>query len=153
MGQSIEAVAQFVAKTSWADIPPAVQQHAKMVFLDTLGVILAGSERPEVKSLAEQLGATGGSGATVYARGCPVADPRTAALLNGIAGRAIELCEGLRFVSGQAAMQVLPGVLAVSEQAGSNGRELLAALVLGYEVVARLSSGEPPRPVARQKWE
>jgi 2-methylcitrate dehydratase PrpD len=150
MGQSIEALAQFVAQTSWEDIPPAVQQHAKMVFLDTLGVILAGSERPEVKSLAERLGATGASGATVYARGCPVADPRTAALLNGIAGRAIELCEGLRFVSGQAAMQVLPGVLAVGEQAGSNGRELLTALVLGYEVVARLSSGYTPRPLAHQ---
>jgi len=35
-------------------------------------------------------------------------DARTAALLNGIAGRSIELCEGLRLVSGQAAMQVLP---------------------------------------------
>ena len=30
----------------------------------------------------------------------PRSDPRTAALLNGIAGRAIELCEGLRLVSG-----------------------------------------------------
>ena len=38
---------------------------------------------------------------------------RTAALLNGIAGHWIELCEGPRFVSGQAAMRVLPGVLAV----------------------------------------
>ena len=55
-------------------------------------------------------------------------DPRTAALLNGIAGRSIELCEGLRFVSGQAAMQVLPGVLAVGEHLGSSGRDMLTAL-------------------------
>jgi 2-methylcitrate dehydratase PrpD len=150
MGQQIEALAEFVAKTRWADIPPAVQSHAKLVFRDTLGVTLAGSERPEVKALAERLIATGGSGATVYGRGLPSADPRTAALLNGIAGRAIELCEGLRFVSGQAAMQVLPGVLAVGEQAGSNGQELLTALVLGYDVVARLSSGYTPRPLAHQ---
>jgi 2-methylcitrate dehydratase PrpD len=150
MGQQIETLAEFVARTNWADIPAAVQSHAKLVFLDTLGVTLAGSERPEVKALTERLLATGGSGATVYGRGWPAADPRTAALLNGIAGRAIELCEGLRFVSGQAAMQVLPGVLAVAEQAGSSGQELLTALVLGYDVVARLSSGFKPRPLAHQ---
>jgi hypothetical protein len=39
--------------------------------------------------------------------GWSTTDPRSAALLNGIAGRAIELCEGLRLVSGQAAMQIL----------------------------------------------
>ena len=67
-----------------------------------------------------------------------------------IAGRSIELCEGLRFVSGQAAMQVLPGVLAVAEQAGSSGRELLMALLLGYDVAARLAGGFTPRPLAHQ---
>ena len=48
--------------------------------------------------------------------------------LKCIAGRAIELCEGQRLVSGQAAMQVLPGILAVGEHAQSTGREMLAAL-------------------------
>src|SRR5439155_559454 len=81
-------------------------------------------------------------------RGWPVQDPRTAALLNGIAGRSIELCEGLRLVSGQAALQVLPGVLAVGEQAGSPGRDILAAFVLGYDVAGRLASGFTPRPLA-----
>jgi 2-methylcitrate dehydratase PrpD len=71
-------------------------------------------------------------------------------LLNGIAGRSIELCEGLRLVSGQAAMQILPGVLAVGEQARSSGRELLAALLLGYDVAGRLAGGFTPRPLAHQ---
>jgi 2-methylcitrate dehydratase PrpD len=150
MGRQIEELAEFVANTRWQDVPEPVLRHAKLVFLDTLGVILAGSERPEVRQLREQLAGAGGSGATIYARGWPVADPRTAALLNGTAGRAIELCEGLRLVSGQAAMQTLPGVLAVAEQAGSSGRDLMAAFVLGYEVAARLSSGFTPRPLAHQ---
>ena len=150
MGRQIEELAEFVANTRWQDVPEPVQRHAKLVFLDTLGVILAGSERPEVRQLREQLAGAGDSGATIYARGWPVADPRTAALLNGTAGRAIELCEGLRLVSGQAAMQTLPGVLAVAEQAGSSGRDLMAAFVLGYEVAARLSSGFTPRPLAHQ---
>src|SRR5271157_4209776 len=150
MGQEIEQLAQFVAVTRWEDVPAAVQHHAKLTLLDTIGVILAGSARPELAALRRQLTPAGGAGATVYARGWPTHDPRTAALLNGIAGRSIELCEGLRFVSGQAAMQVLPGVLAGGEHVGSSGREILAAFVLGYDVAARLSSGFTPRPLAHQ---
>src|SRR5690242_2562519 len=99
MGRQIEELAQFVARTRWEDVPGPVQRHAKLVLLDTLGVILAGAERPEVRGLRQRLAATAGTGATVLARGWLTQDPRTAALLNGIAGRAIELCEGLRFVS------------------------------------------------------
>src|SRR4051794_41632276 len=47
-------------------------------------------------------------------------------------------------------MQVLPGILAVAEQAGSSGREMLMALLLGYDVVGRLSGGFTPRPLAHQ---
>ena len=150
MGEEIESLAKFVAETRWEDVPEGVRQHAKLVLLDTLGVILAGSARPEVAELRQRLTASRGAGATVYANGWPEADPRTAALLNGIAGRSIELCEGLRFVSGQAAMQVLPGVLAVGEHANSSGRDMLTALVLGYDVVARIAGGFTPRPLAHQ---
>ncbi|MBV9201340.1 MAG: MmgE/PrpD family protein [Alphaproteobacteria bacterium] len=150
MGLQIESLAQFVAQTQWEDVPEPVQRYAKLVLLDTLGVILAGAERPEVRALRDALAGTAGTGATVFARGWPTYDPRTAALLNGIAGRSIELCEGLRFVSGQAAMQVLPGVLAVGECLGSTGRDMLAAFVLGYDVAARLAGGFTPRPLAHQ---
>ena len=147
MGQQIERLARFVAQTQWEEIPEPVRRHARLVLLDTLGVILAGGERPEMRELRNRLVATAGSGATVYARGWPNHDPRTAALLNGIAGRSIELCEGLRLVSGQAAMQVLPAVLAVAERTRSSGREMLAAFILGYDVVGRLALGFTPRPL------
>src|SRR5438046_7802015 len=109
MGQQIEELAKFVAATRWEDVPEAVQRHAKITLLDTLGVILAGGERPEMRQLRERLSTTAGTGATVYARGWPVQDPRTAAMLNGIAGRSIELCEGLRLVYGQAHCRSCPG--------------------------------------------
>lgn len=150
MGQQIEKLAQFVAQTQWEQIPAPVQRHVRMVLLDTFGVILAGSVRPEVAALRERLAPTAGPGAMVYAPDMPVHDPRTAALLNGIAGRAIELCEGLRLASGQAAMQILPGVLAVGEHARASGKDLLAALVLGYEVAARIGMAFTPRPLAHQ---
>jgi 2-methylcitrate dehydratase PrpD len=150
MGESIERLAQFAAETQWDDVPAPVQRHTKLVLLDTLGVILAGAERPEMRQLTERLAGTAGTGATIYAHGWPTTDPRTAALLNLMAGRSIELCEGLRLTSGQAAMQVLPGVLAVGEQARSSGREMLAAFVLGYEVAGRLCTAFTPRPLAHQ---
>ena len=150
MGRQIEELAQFVATTQWNEVPAPVQRQTKLVLLDTLGVILAGAERPEVLRLRERLAGTAGTGATVLARGWPAHDPRTAALLNGIAGRAIELCEGLRLVTGQPAMQVLPGVLAVAEHARCSGREMLSAFVLGYDVAARLCTAFTPRPLAHQ---
>jgi 2-methylcitrate dehydratase PrpD len=48
IGQQIETPAHFVAQTRWEDIPVSVREHAKRVLLDTIGVILAGSMRPEV---------------------------------------------------------------------------------------------------------
>lgn len=150
MGQQIEALAKFAAETRWEDIPAAVQKQTKLVLLDTLGVILAGSVRPEVVQVRSRMAATAGTGATVYAHGWSTHDPRTAALLNGIAGRAIELCEGLRLASGQPAIQILPGILAVGEQAKSSGKELLAAFAAGYDVAARLGLAFTPRPLAHQ---
>ena len=150
MGQQIEALAKFAAETRWEDIPALVQQHAKLVLLDTIGVILAGSVRPEVMQVRERMAATAGTGATVYARGWPAHDPRTAALLNGIAGRAIELCEGLRLASGQPAIQILPSLLSVGEHAQASGKTLLAGLVAGYDVAARLGMAFTPRPLAHQ---
>ena len=150
MGKAIEELAHFVAGTRWEAIPEAVREHAKLVLLDTLGVTLAGSVQPDVAGVRARLTATGGRGATVYAPGWPTTDPRTAALLNGLAGRSIELCEGHRYVSCQGAVQVLPTALASAEWLEQSGRETLAALVFGYEVAARLGAGLTARPLAHQ---
>jgi len=123
MGQEIEALAKFVAETQLEQIPAAVRHHARRVVLDTLGVILAGSDRPEVSELRKRLVATAGRGATIFARGWQQHDPRTAGFLNTVAGRAIELGEGHRYVSYQGAMQILPGVLAVGEWAQTSGAQ------------------------------
>src|ERR1044072_2659441 len=54
-GPANQELARFVAQTRCGDIPEAVRAHARLVLLDTLGVILAGSERPEVAALRERL--------------------------------------------------------------------------------------------------
>ena len=150
MGHAIEELARFVADTPWETIPKATREHAKLVLLDTLGVMMAGSVQPEVTGVRARLTATGGRGATVYAPGWTTTDPRTAALLNGLAGRSIELCEGHRFVSSQAAVQVLPTALASAEWLERSGRETLAALIFGYDVAVRLGAAMTARPFAHQ---
>src|SRR5437879_12379331 len=150
MGKAIEELAHFAAATPWEAIPATVRVHAKLVLLDTLGVILAGSVQAEVAGVRARLTATGGRGATVYAPGWPATDPRTAALLNGLAGRSIELCEGHRYVSCQGAGQVLPTALASAEWLERSGRETLAALISGYDVAARLGAALTARPIAHQ---
>lgn len=150
VNSDMDTLARFVAETRWSDIPEAVQAHAKLVFLDTLGVILAGSTQPEVGAIRETLCHNAGTGATVYARGWPGSDPRQAALLNGIAGRSIELCEGHRYVSCQGAIQILPTVLALGEQWQRPGDALLSALILGYETAVRIGASATPRALAHQ---
>lgn len=150
MGQAIEALARTVAETRWDDFPAEIRQHAKLVLLDTLGVILAGSVQPEVERLRATLVAAGGTGATVYAHDWPATDPRTAALLNGVAGRSIELCEGHRYVSCQGAVQIVPAVLAAGEAMGADGRQILAGLIAGYDVAVRIGAGATARPLAHQ---
>ncbi|OLD63326.1 MAG: hypothetical protein AUI47_09425 [Acidobacteria bacterium 13_1_40CM_2_68_5] len=150
MGKAIDELAHFAAGTPWETIPEALREHAKLVLLDTVGVILAGSVQAEVADVRTRLTATGGRGATVYAPGWPTTDPRTAALLNGLAGRSIELCEGHRYVSCQGAVQVLPTALASAEWLERSGRETLAALIFGYEVAARLGAALTARPIAHQ---
>ena len=150
MGEQLEKLVRFVTDTSWDDIPETVRRHAKLVLLDTIGVILAGSEQPEVQQLRNRLIAPGGQGATVLARGCPVTDPRTAALVNGIAGRSIELCEGHRYVSCQGAVQVVPALLATGEWSNRSGREALTTLIVAYDVAVRIGACLTPRPLAHQ---
>jgi 2-methylcitrate dehydratase PrpD len=150
LGREVERLARFVAETKLEQVPGEVRRYAKLVVLDTLGVILAGAGRPEVRGLRERLSATAGTGATVFAPGWPASDPRTAALLNGIAGRSLELGEGNRYVSYQGVMQILPGVLSVGEWGRSSGRDMLAALILGYDAGARLGTAMTTRPLAHQ---
>ena len=103
MGQQIDELARFTAETRWDDIPAPVASPCQACAAGYTRGDSAGTERPEVRALRDRMAAAAGGQATVYGRGWPTNSPGTAALLNGIAGRSIELCEGLRLVSGQAA--------------------------------------------------
>ena len=145
MAHYLDALAEFVAGTDSAQLPPSAVRAAKDVFLDTIGAMAAGSALPENASLARQVAHGPGSpGATLIGHGL-TADPLLAALVNATAGVALEVDEGNRYGGGHPAIHVLPGLLAVAEESAATGAEVLAALVAGYEVTSRLGGATRPR--------
>jgi len=138
-------LAQFVRHTTYAALPAPVISAARLVLLDTLGAMLAGSRLPENVKLARLVAERSGSRTATLIGHAERADPMLAALSNGTAGVALEVDEGNRWGGGHPAIHVLPGLLAVAEELGVDGPRLLAALVAGYDVSSRVGGATVPR--------
>ena len=134
--EAIRRLAEFVASTNYQDLPAEVAQQAKLITVDTLGVGLRGSLEPEIQELHARLPT--GRGATLLRAGFPEADPATAAFANATAICFMELDEGSR-PTGHPALHVVPPALAIAQALSRSGPEYLNALVLGYDVQARIS--------------
>lgn len=135
VAQATAQLAEFVAATEYRDLPDGVCERAKLITADTIGVALRGSLESEMRKLYSRL--PEGRGATVLRAGFPAADPAAAAFANATATCFLELDEGSR-PTGHPAVHVLPSTLALSQALGKNGADFLTALVLGYEVQARI---------------
>lgn len=143
-----DTVARFVDETEFESLPDDVVAQAKLVFLDTVGVILAGSGSSEATALARLVttNTTAGS-STLLRTGFPRSDSATAAFVNGTTAVFLEMDEGHRFFTTHAAVHILPAALAVSEETNASGRDLLTALVVGYDVAARTGGATRARPM------
>jgi 2-methylcitrate dehydratase len=67
---SVEALADWVSRLRYEDLPAEVVSHAIRIITDTVGVALGGTAEPEVRGAALAAPALGGTGrATVLATG------------------------------------------------------------------------------------
>jgi len=136
----LKSVCRFLAGLSFSSVPSHVIHHAKLVLLDTLGVILSGSKTRGVEAFVERLPGcrlkTGG--ATCPGRPGSF-NPVWAALINGTTGSSLEFEEGHSRAMGHPAVQIVPAVLAETEARALSGKDLLRGLVCGYEMAARVS--------------
>lgn len=133
-------IGEFAAKLTWDEIPVPVQEQARLLLLDSIGIAFAsgtygfaGRATSAVRELAE-----GGAG-QASAIGQPGALPlRDAVLLNGLLIHGLDFDDthprGVVHASASAAATSL----GVAERLGLTGRELLTGYVLGIEVAARL---------------
>jgi 2-methylcitrate dehydratase PrpD len=131
---------RFAAGLRFEDIPAAVVAHARLVLLDTIGAIAAGAQEPEMVALTRrmaELDGTGGVASAVIGGRARLPLP-VAAFLNGTAGTMLELDEGNQYCRGHPAIHVVPAALAAAEHRSAAGRALIRALVLGYEIGARI---------------
>ena len=142
----LDRLSEFVAAVSLDRLPDEAIQAARLVLLDTIGAMVAGSAQPENRRLAAAMHARRSrAGATLVGHGGRV-DPLLATFANATAGVALEVDEGSRLGGGHPAIHVVPAALAVAEDTDADGRRLLESIIAGYEVCSRLGSATTPKP-------
>jgi 2-methylcitrate dehydratase len=149
-----ERIAQFVAQARYEDLPRTVVEKAKQQIVFFLSRALEGHDAYEaIQASRVVTPATAGPGATVI--GEPVRlNPADAAFSNCARMRGAGGRDDVTWPGGiHTGVITLPTALAMAETVHAPGRDLLLALVLGYEVpnkLARLAdpwnSTNPRRP-------
>lgn len=128
-----EDIARYTLGSRYEDLPPGVIALMKDALLDQLGVQLLASTldwNRLVYEYAREMGAPGN---------CTVVGTRTrlkpteAAFVNATFGQGCELDD-----YGHAGAATIPVALAIAQDLGLGGREVLTAVAVGYEIFARL---------------
>jgi 2-methylcitrate dehydratase PrpD len=137
---------EFVSGLAFEDLPPAVVDKSKAVLNHALTVAMASSGAARAVAARrvvlehESLGARrlgSGQGATLWVDGTRVTRPG-AAFANAVAVAVNNQCDSYHMLTHPGVL-IIPAGLATAEGAGKSGRELLTAIVAGYEVQCRVA--------------
>ncbi|MFQ6398061.1 MmgE/PrpD family protein [Nocardia sp. KC 131] len=152
------ALARACATVSALDldqVPPESIEKALRIIADCIAVSVAGYRTEPMAALVEadtKSGLVSGRAernrshrSTVWGGG--QAPAHHAAFLNATAGSFLELDEGMR-PTGHPGMQVVPAAIAVAQDVHASGADLLRAVILGYELCARLFRAIRLQPLA-----
>ena len=142
--------AKFIAETQFTDFPAEVIQTAKERILDTVGAAVAGEQtwasKAQFLKACEKLGtgsyAPWGNREKKY----PLA---RAAMINSTYAHAVELDDGHKNAGCHAGAVIVPTALTMGEALGATGQEILAAVIIGYEVVYRIVEQMTPYQIQK----
>jgi len=132
-------LSEFVAGLKFSDLPKEVVAHTKLLALDAIGCSLYGATLPWTRRLIEVIREEGGAPrATVFGAGFRTSATQ-AALANSTAAHAFE-CDDMHKASLFHPSSIgVPVALACAEsEGGRTGRDVITALVAGYEVGPRV---------------
>lgn len=130
-----EDIADFVCSFSLKAAPVELLPRVREAFLDSFGVMLAGSREESGQIVARWVGEQGNTGnCTVFAQRGLSATPSNAALANGVAAHTLDYDH-----FGHQSAALVPCVLAAGEHKAINGRELIEAYVVGVELSTLLA--------------
>ena len=130
---------KYIKETTFEDIPPMVIERAKMFVLHTIGVALCAIDLPQgrdVVDMAKRMSGGGEGEATLWGDGAKVS-MEAAGLAAGALGDMLdwEDCSW----TGHPSCGVIPAAVIGAEAMKRSGKELLTAVVLGYEVYQRVA--------------
>src|SRR6202008_4589575 len=143
MANETATLAAYVADLKFADIPAEVLERAKVLTLDFLGSAIRArrdaESTPSLLKMLETLALDGKGEATVFGDS-KTWSPAVAALLNGALGHSLDFDDTHADSSLHPSAPVVPAAFAVGEMVGASGREVLTAIVAGYEGCFRLGN-------------
>jgi 2-methylcitrate dehydratase PrpD len=130
----------FIHRLSYADLPDAVIAQAKRCLLDLVGVAASGRQTELSRIVhnyaVSQMGAGTGSARLIFDG--RRASPLGAAFAGASTIDAFDAHDGHKLTKGHAGVALLPALLAIMDSSRRwDGRDLLTALVLGYEIATR----------------
>ncbi len=147
MAHETETLAGYVANLKFEDIPPEVLERAKVLTLDFLGSAIRArrdaESTPSLMKMLEALKLDGKGESTVFGDS-KTWTPAVAALLNGALGHSLDFDDTHANSSLHPSAPVVPAAFAVGEMTGASGRDVLTAIVAGYEVCCRLGNALDP---------
>jgi 2-methylcitrate dehydratase PrpD len=139
VGES-QQLAEFVADTTFDDVPADLVERFKAYVLDTLAAGYVGSGLPW-SQIVYGIERENGSVGPCSVFGSEVAmSPVSAAYVNGAMVGAFESEHSAH--TAHAGGTVTPAALAAAEAVGASGRDLILACVMGYEVVCRVGDAQ-----------
>ena len=142
--------AHFIAETTYEKLPQDVIQIAKERIMDTLGAALAGASHWEYKENFLQASRKFGKGDTAVITGGAKEFPLArAAMINATFAHGIELDDGHKNAGVHCGAAIIPTALTLGSALGCSGKEILTAIVIGYDIVYRLASNMAPYQIKK----
>lgn len=133
------------------ELPEDVVELARQALIDWFGVTLGGSREDGPLMLLDTLPTRpveDGGAVTVIGNTVGLS-PRDAALLNGTASHALDFDDVSLRLPGHASVAIAAAALALAEQLGASGAELIVAFLAGYETACRVAAAVGPQPYLR----
>ncbi len=137
-------LAEFCSAVSYDKLPDEIIEKAKQCILDYVANVYGSLELEAVNRSVSYVKSISGNGpATVF--GCGFrSDLHHAAFINGTTAEAIEAQDGVRFGGNHPGVAVIPAALAVGEMDGLGGKDIIEAIVAGYDAANRPASAMHP---------
>ncbi|MBC7437092.1 MAG: MmgE/PrpD family protein [Bdellovibrionales bacterium] len=131
----IQQLAAFT-QVRYEDLPPAVIEESKRLLLDSIGAALAAVDSPKGRIGIDYGVLTGGTGKSTVVGTSHKLNIFGAAFANAELINALDMDAILP--PGHVTPYVLPGALAVAEERGMSGKELIRAIAVSHEISYRL---------------